>query len=123
MTDPFFSAAFDDLFTTYFSKTLSSRSPSSSVGFSYQSELKDEELILTCDLPGVKVSDLRVMHEEGNIVNIEATRKGKVTTGRFTISKTYDVSTPKAVLADGVLELRFSKAKAPQSNVINVTTR
>src|SRR5690606_26530146 len=107
-----FGPAFDEIFTTYFSNVHSPENSVNSIGFSYSSEVKGEKLVLTCDLPGVKLSDLHVTHESGGVILIEATRKGHTSKGRFTISSNYDVTNPKAILSDGVLELTFSKVKA-----------
>jgi HSP20 family molecular chaperone IbpA len=74
-----------------------------------KTEVKDNELHLSVDLPGVKSSDLSVQ-AEGRTIKIVGKRKGEEIKHAYTLSREYDPETTSAKLEDGVLNLTFSKS-------------
>ena len=74
-----------------------------------RTEVKDNVLHLSVDLPGVKTSDLSVQ-AEGRTIKIVGKRKGEEIKHTYTLSKEYDPETTSALLEDGVLNLTFSKS-------------
>jgi HSP20 family molecular chaperone IbpA len=74
-----------------------------------RTEVKDNVLHLSVDLPGVKTSDLSVQ-AEGRTIKIVGKRKGEEIKHAYTLSKEYDPETTSALLEDGVLNLTFSKS-------------
>jgi HSP20 family molecular chaperone IbpA len=87
-----------------------------------KTEVKDNELHLSVDLPGVKPNDLSVQ-AEGRTIKIVGKRKGEEIKHVYTLSKEYDPETTSALLEDGVLTLIFGKTQAAESRKIEVKVR
>ena len=71
---------------------------------------ENNRLLYLVDLPGVQRENLSVT-QEGNLVRVEATRKGRTIhsslSSSFTVSKRANPETLMAALEDGVLTLSF----------------
>lgn len=76
-------------------------------------------LTLTVDLPGVKKDDLKIEALD-RTVTIKSKRGDEESTASYRISKDYDIDSADATLENGVLSLRFSKAKTSNSRVIQI---
>lgn len=79
----------------------------------------DNGLMLTVDLPGVKKEDLQV-EATGQTVTVKAKRGDEDYTTTYKISKIYDSSQVDARLDNGVLTLKFGKAKSDDTRQIVV---
>lgn len=89
------------------------------VSSDYRIEKNDDKLLISVDMPGVKSDDLQVS-EEDNYINIQYTLRGEKYTKKYSISKLYDISTAKAKLENGVLEVSIEKAKEEKKKNIEV---
>ena len=87
-----------------------------------KTEVKENQLHLSVDLPGVKSTDLSVQ-AEGRTIKIVGKRKGEEIKHSYTLSKEYDPETTSATLEDGVLTLIFGKTQAVESRKIEVKAR
>ena len=87
-----------------------------------KTEVKENQLHLSVDLPGVKSTDLSVQ-AEGRTIKIVGKRKGEEIKHSYTLSKEYDPETTSATLEDGVLTLIFVKTQAAESRKIEVKAR
>jgi HSP20 family molecular chaperone IbpA len=87
-----------------------------------KTEVKDNELHLSVDLPGVKPNDLSVQ-AEGRTIKIVGKRKGEEIKHAYTLSKEYDPETTSALLEDGVLTLTFEKTASESSRRIEVKVK
>jgi HSP20 family molecular chaperone IbpA len=80
----------------------------------------DGRLQYLVDLPGVQKDDLSVT-QEGNMVRIEATRKGRTIrsnlSSSFTVAKRANPETLAASLEDGVLTLSFDLYKQVSTSI------
>lgn len=78
---------------------------------SYDVTSDDNSLTLTVDLPGVKKEDLQV-EATGQTITVKAKRGEEDYSTTYKISKEYDSSQVDAHLDDGVLTLKFNRAKS-----------
>lgn len=88
----------------------------------YRIEKKEDRFVLSVDLPGVKVSDVNITSDD-RILTIEYTLRNKVTKKEFSIHKMYDMSTAKATLEDGVLDIEMMLSKQNQKRTINIEVK
>ena len=88
----------------------------------YSTKQTEDGLELTVDLPGVKVSDLKV-ESVGNKVSISGKQKGKDFHHTYTLSKAYNPETAKASLEDGVLTLSFAKHEIEKPKTIAIEVK
>ena len=91
---------------------------------------KDNTLIWTMDMPGVKLDDVRVVFHEGLLAVQGERRRGELTVSKFRRSfgvdaKKVDTSKLQAFLADGVLTVIAPKRVPvpPKTIPINATAR
>lgn len=107
---------------TLYNPTVSSQQRHTSSTAEAKTTVKDNELHLSIDLPGVKLADLSVQIE-GRGIKITGKRKGEEFKHTYTLSKEYDPETTSALLEDGVLTLSFTKTAAMTSRKIEVKVR
>jgi len=79
----------------------------------------DASLTLIIDLPGVKKEDLHV-ESIGQTISIKAKRGEEDCTAAYKISKDYDPAQVDALLENGVLTLKFNRAKSADTRSITV---
>jgi len=79
----------------------------------------DMSLMLTVDLPGVKKEDLQV-EASGQTISVKAKRVDEDCSTIYKISKDYDLNQVDAQLIDGVLTLKFNRAKSLDTKQIIV---
>ncbi len=89
---------------------------------SYAAKTHEDGLTLTVDLPGAKLSDLKVQ-AEGNFITIEGKRKGADFKHTYTLSKVYDPSSCAAALEDGELTLEFKKREEAKPRLIQIEVK
>lgn len=89
---------------------------------SYRTEIVDDRLVLSVDVPGVKSTDLSVQ-VTGREVKVSGKLRGADFKHEYRLSKVYDPETIDASLEDGVLALRFSKAKDSQTRSVEVKVK
>jgi len=87
--------------------------------FMYEVEEKDNCLVFTMDLPGVKPSDLKVI-AEGRNINLSGKQKGKEFSYTYSLHKNYEPSGAKAKLEDGVLTIKFDKRETEKKKTIEI---
>lgn len=102
--------------------TLTTRQRHFSSTTEAKTEVKDNELHLSVDIPGVKLKDLSVQ-TEGRVIKITGRRKGEEFKHTYTLSKEYDPETTSATLEDGVLTLTFSKTVETSTRKIDVKVK
>jgi len=103
----------DDLYLAPESKSKAS---------AYRVEADDNELTLSVDLPGVKLSDLQVT-AQGREVRVSGKLRGQDFKHTYKVSKDYDTETIDALLEDGVLVLKFKKSSFTGEKKIEVKTK
>lgn len=85
----------------------------------YNVDSDESGLTLTVDLPGVKKDDLKIEALDKTIT-VKSKRGDEESTTSYRISKDYDIDSADAKLENGVLSLRFNKAKTSNSRVIQI---
>jgi HSP20 family molecular chaperone IbpA len=92
---------------------------------SFEYDYEGDDLVLTCDVPGVKSEDINLQIEAGK-VSLSAQRNGKNPVKysySILIPKEYDSDNPEASLDAGVLTVRFKKAEFAKSKKIQIKTK
>lgn len=82
----------------------------------------DAGLTLNLDLPGAKSADLKV-EAVSHYVKIEGKQKGKDFSYNYSLPKSYDPSTGRAKLEDGVLTMTFNKLESSKPRVHNIPVK
>ena len=108
---------FDDLY----SSTWTSRSKSLTAS-AYRTDITDDGLTLSIDLPGVKSKDLSVQ-VTGRDVKVSGKQRADDFKQTYRIAKEYDPDTASATLEDGVLSLTFKKTKGDETKTIDVKVK
>ena len=108
---------FDDLYGT----SWTTRSKTSTAA-AYRTEIVDDGLVLSIDLPGVKSKDLSVQ-VTGRDVKVSGKHRGEEFKQTYKIAKEYDPETVSATLEDGVLTLSFKKSVGNETKTIEVKVK
>jgi HSP20 family molecular chaperone IbpA len=98
---------------------------SSNINFSsslYRSENRDNKLIVSVDLPGVKQKDIDIQMTGQNL-SISGTLRGEKFKYSYLISREYNPETIDAILEDGVLELSFEKFASESPKKIEIRSK
>lgn len=82
-------------------------------------EYDGDDLVVSCDVPGIKLEDIR-LEIEGNQLRVDAARKGIETKRVTTIPKEYDTETVEATLENGVLSIRLKKMASAKAKTISI---
>ena len=106
---------FDDLYGT---RALATKS----WGSNYRTEVTDDGLTLSIDLPGVKSKDLNVQIT-GRDVKVSGTCRGTEFNYSYRVSKDLDPDTLDASLEDGVLFLKLKNAKGVEPRTVTVRVK
>lgn len=80
-------------------------------GYEFEHSYDGEDLILSCDIPGVKIEDVQ-LELEGSSLRVNAVRRGTTETRQYrmtSVPKQYDLESAEATLELGVLNIRFKK--------------
>ena len=85
----------------------------------YRLTTSENNMSLSIDVPGVKAQDVAV-DAQGHEVHIVAKRGEHAVTYRYMINETYDMTSLKASLEDGVLTLSLDKKLEVQPRKIEV---
>ena len=85
--------------------------------FAYEVEEKENQLLFSMDLPGVKSSDLKIV-AEGRNIKISGKQKGKEFKYSYTLHKNYEPQNAKAKIEDGVLTIKFDKREEEKQKTI-----
>jgi HSP20 family molecular chaperone IbpA len=85
----------------------------------YRVEKKNDHLLLSVDLPGVKLSDISITAED-RFVTIEYSLRNKMLKKEFSIHKMYDISTAKAKHHNGVLDIEIFTSEQKQKRTIDI---
>ena len=92
---------------------------------SFEYDYEGDDLVLTCDVPGVKAEDIS-LEIEGAKVSLIAQRNGKNPVKysySVSIPKEYDSDNPEASLDSGVLAIRFKKSESAKTKKIQIKTK
>jgi HSP20 family protein len=88
----------------------------------YRSENRDNKLIVSVDLPGVKQKDIDIQMTGQNL-SISGTLRGEKFKYSYLISREYNPETIDAILEDGVLELSFEKFASESPKKIEIRSK
>lgn len=94
--------------------------PESYYEFEHSSD--GEDLILSCDVPGVKIEDVQ-LELEGSNLRVNAVRRGVTETRQYrmtSVPKQYDLDSAEATLELGVLSIRFKKLSSASPRKISI---
>lgn len=108
---------FDDIYSS--SWTARSKSLTESA---YRTDVTDDGIALSIDLPGVKSKELSVQ-VTGRDVKVNGKQRGEDFKQTYRIAKEYDPDTVSATLEDGVLTLTFKKSKGSETKTIDVKVK
>lgn len=112
---------FGDLFgSTWSSKTVERVEENTNSGLrSYRSASDDDGMTLTVDLPGVDPKTVR-LSVGGDKVVVSGKNRGKDFKQTYTLSAEMDVSTARATLRHGQLEIRIARSPAADMREIPI---
>lgn len=117
--DNTFNSIFDNDFFSHTTKWIAA--PLSAVSRkTFRASASETNMTLAIDVPGVKATDLTV-ETQGHELSISAKREDYVSTYRYMIHETYDMTSLKASLEDGVLTLVLDAKPELQPRKVEVT--
>ncbi len=98
--------------------------------FLYDVTQEADKFIITADLPGVKIDDIKITVED-QVLMIDAVRKKPFNSGfnevqynqRFNLAKNLDTDQIQATLSDGILNIDIPKLKLKTAKNIVINTR
>jgi len=85
----------------------------------YRIETKDNKIIVSLDLPGVKQKDIDIQMS-GQSLLVTGTLRGEKFKYTYLLSREYNPDTIDALLEDGVLELSFEKYASESPKKIQI---
>ena len=93
----------------------------------FKASFRGYDLILTCDVPGVKVDNVNIEINENGILHMSAIRgegnSQTVYNAEYVLSKDFDFDTVDAELENGVLTISVKRSEARKPKKIVVKQR
>lgn len=93
-----------------------------STSVSHRFEEKDNNLLLSIDLPGVRPDCIEI-NALGKVITINYDLRGKKLSQKYTVYEKYDANNASAKIENGVLELKIPSVSSPIGKKIELLVK